>query len=105
MRSLLSLSTSALLWSIVDAIPTSHVQPLGGPYISSHRKRCGPVAAYYNQNPADWNRHNTDAWLDSWWQNSSSLVESNSAGFAGAFGQWAIGNPEYGDAQSLGIGN
>ena len=63
--------------------------------MASPRKRCGPVAAYYGQTPADWNYYNTDAWLDNWWQNSSSLVKANGAGFAGAFGQWAIGNPDW----------
>ncbi len=95
MPSLLSFATLVLLWSTVSAIPTSHDQSLRGPYTNSPRRRCGPVASYYGQTPADYNKYNTDAWLDNWWQNASSLVTSNGAGFAGAFGQWAIGNPDW----------
>ncbi len=90
MRSFLSLFTFALFWSIVYAAP-----PLRGSYTTSLRKRCGPVAAYYGQTPADWNKHNTDSWLDNWWQNSTFLLKVSRAGFAGAFGQWAIGNPDW----------
>jgi hypothetical protein len=95
MRLILSLATFTILWSTVYALPASHVQPLRGPYLDSPRKRCGPVASYYGQTPADYNKYNTDAWLDSWWQNASSLVKTNSAGFAGAFGQWSLGNPDW----------
>ena len=96
MRSFLSFSTLTLLWStVVSAIPATYVQSLRGPYNGSPRKRCGPVAAYYGQTPDDWNKYNTDVWLDHWWRNSSSLVKTNPAGFTGIFGQWAIGNPDW----------
>ncbi|KAL8717492.1 MAG: hypothetical protein Q9225_005263 [Loekoesia sp. 1 TL-2023] len=36
-----------------------------------------------------------DDWLNSWWSNHTGDITSNSKGFAGAFGQWAIGNPDW----------
>lgn len=36
-----------------------------------------------------------DSWLNKWWTNYSSAITSNSYGFAGAFGNWAIGNPDF----------
>ena len=56
---------------------------------------CGAVSAFYGQTTADWNAINMDSWLNSWWTNYSSAITSNSYGFAGAFGNWAIGNPDF----------
>ena len=56
---------------------------------------CGAVSAYYGQTTADWNAINMDSWLNDWWNNYSSAITSNSYGFAGAFGNWAIGNPDF----------
>lgn len=56
---------------------------------------CGAVSAYYGQTVADWDAINMDSWLNDWWTNHSSAITSNSYGFAGAFGNWAIGNPDF----------
>ena len=56
---------------------------------------CGAVSAYYGQTTADWDTINMDIWLNGWWTNYSSAITSNSYGFAGAFGNWAIGNPDF----------
>ena len=56
---------------------------------------CGAVSAYYGQTTADWDAINMDSWLNDWWTNYSSAITSNSYGFAGAFGNWAIGNPDF----------
>lgn len=58
-------------------------------------KRCGPVSKYYGQQTGDWDTYKTGDWLNNWWNNNTNLVSSNSAGFAGAFGQWALGNPDW----------
>ena len=58
-------------------------------------KRCGAVGRYYGQHTGDWNTYKTGPWLDNWWGNQSKLISSNPAGFAGAFGQWAMGNPDW----------
>jgi hypothetical protein len=64
---------------------------------SSHGvyKRCGPISQYYGQHQADWDTYNTQGWLDSWWTKNTALMHNNSVGFAGAFGQWAMGNPDW----------
>ena len=36
-----------------------------------------------------------DPWLNNWWTNYSSAITSNSYGFAGAFSNWAVGNPDF----------
>ena len=36
-----------------------------------------------------------DSWLNTWWERSSSAIHANRYGFAGAFGHWAIGNPDF----------
>ena len=56
---------------------------------------CGAVSAYYGQTVADWDAINMDSWLNGWWTNYSSAIASNSYGFAGAFRNWAIGNPDF----------
>lgn len=58
-------------------------------------KRCGTVSQYYNQHSSDWDTYKTGDWLNGWWNKNSDLVSQNTAGFAGAFGQWSMGNPDW----------
>ncbi|KAM0319200.1 hypothetical protein ACHAPQ_010432 [Fusarium lateritium] len=58
-------------------------------------RRCGAVSQYYDQQLADWDTYHTTEWLDDWWNRHGDLMSGNSAGFAGAFGQWAMGNPDW----------
>lgn len=58
-------------------------------------RRCGPAAEFYNQKASDWNNNGLDGWLDSWWTSHQGDITANSEGFAGAFGRWAIGNPDW----------
>ncbi|KAJ5824366.1 hypothetical protein N7447_006706 [Penicillium robsamsonii] len=58
-------------------------------------KRCGPISNYYNQHMEDWETYNTGDWLNNWWNNNGELIANNSGGFAGAFGQWAMGDPDW----------
>ncbi|KAJ5170612.1 uncharacterized protein N7500_003395 [Penicillium coprophilum] len=58
-------------------------------------QRCGPLANYYNQDTKDWDTYNTGAWLDSWWNNNSEVIAKKRGGFASAFGQWAMGDPDW----------
>ncbi|KAI9799090.1 MAG: hypothetical protein M1833_004284 [Piccolia ochrophora] len=59
-------------------------------------RRCGPVGQFYTQHtPADWTVNNVDGWLDDWTKTHQSDISSNAWGFAGAFGQWAIGDPNW----------
>ncbi|KAJ5096138.1 hypothetical protein NUU61_005494 [Penicillium alfredii] len=70
----------------------------GAPFTSSPAhlyKRCGPVGQFYNQKTSDWDDKKTGNWLDNWWNANGDLMSGSSAGFAGAFGQWAMGNPDW----------
>ncbi|OQE12672.1 hypothetical protein PENVUL_c001G08432 [Penicillium vulpinum] len=55
---------------------------------------CGPVAKY-TENPSieKWNQADTDNWLEKWWTVNAARRTSNAHGFAGAFGQYALGQP------------
>lgn len=92
-----SLTFAALaLLSVVQGAPSSP-NNLDKPIAATRGvyKRCGPVSEYYNQRTDDWDTHKTGDWLDSWWSNQNDLISNNKAGFAGAFGQWAMGNPDW----------
>ncbi|KAH8433965.1 uncharacterized protein LDX57_011601 [Aspergillus melleus] len=78
--------TALALFATVQGIPS---------YQPHLHKRCGPVQEFYNQNQGDWDTYNTTDWLNSWWDGNTDQVSSNTAGFAGAFGQWAMGNPDW----------
>ena len=56
---------------------------------------CGPVAQHYRQTADDWKNANVNDWLDNWWNVHASEITANSNGFAGAFGEWALGNPHW----------
>jgi len=55
---------------------------------------CGPVGSFYNQKKSDWVSKNVDSWLNTWWYENTAQISANGRGFAGAFGEWAIGNPD-----------
>jgi hypothetical protein len=84
----LALTALALLPEVQAAPPTVH-HPMGV------YRRCGPVSKYYNQQTSDWDTYKTGDWINNWWNNNSDLISKGSAGFAGAFGQWAMGNPDW----------
>lgn len=75
---------SALALPTTDTLPTNII----------HR-RCGTVGQFYNPTPADWQKYNVDVWLSSWIITHQSDISKNTAGFAGAFGQWTLGNPDW----------
>ncbi|CAG7923683.1 unnamed protein product [Penicillium olsonii] len=83
----LALTAIALLPAVQAAPPIHHPQ---GIY-----RRCGPVSKYYNQKTSDWDANNVGDWINNWWDSNSGLISNSSAGFAGAFGQWAMGNPDW----------
>ncbi|KAJ5178100.1 uncharacterized protein N7500_000799 [Penicillium coprophilum] len=57
---------------------------------------CGPVAKYTeNRTLEKWNKAGTDDWLEKWWTVNAEKRESSSFGFAGAFGQYALGESEW----------
>ncbi|KAJ5373741.1 hypothetical protein N7517_005747 [Penicillium concentricum] len=78
---------SSLVLTAFALLPVVHA---GVPH-----KRCGPLANYYNQKMEDWETYNTGAWLDNWWNSNSQLIADNGGGFAGAFGLWAMGSPDW----------
>ena len=80
---LLGLSTAVL------ALP-SHSDEL-----SLSRRTCGKVQKYYGQTDVDWQKYDTDKWLNDWVNGHPKTIAKNPAGFAGAWGQWAIGNPDW----------
>ncbi|KAK4868241.1 hypothetical protein LT330_007439 [Penicillium expansum] len=55
---------------------------------------CGPVGKF-TQNPTieKWNNAKTDDWLNNWWTENADQRTSSPYGFAGAFGQYALGQP------------
>ncbi|KAI4092249.1 MAG: hypothetical protein LQ344_003607 [Seirophora lacunosa] len=73
-----------------DTVKRSDLSPAYG----LHR-RCGPVAQFYGQKRSDWAKYDLDGWLEAWWTSHESDIASNSKGFAGAFGEWAIGHPDW----------
>jgi hypothetical protein len=90
MRYLTSLASLALFCTLAIALPTADASSA----FNLHRQ-CGTVSQFYGQTPADWQKNNIDYWLSGWVTNHSSDISSNSNGFAGAFGQWAYGNPDW----------
>jgi hypothetical protein len=63
---------------------------------SSIYRRCGAVSKYYGQTTSDWDTYHTEDWLNNWWnRNNVNKTSGNAAGFAGEFGQWAMGNPDW----------
>jgi hypothetical protein len=86
------LASIFLLSHLASAIPVVD-SPLA-PSVPVHR-RCGPVAEFYGQTAADWQTHNTDKWLFNWVKAHVWEISNHTHGFAGAFGQWALGNPDW----------
>ena len=82
-------SGSTLSTNLQSTIPSSSAAA------ATATSGCGAVSAYYGQTTTDWDAINMDSWLNDWWTNYSSAITSNSYGFAGAFGNWAIGNPDF----------
>lgn len=56
---------------------------------------CGPVQKFFDQTPRDWVDHDTDKWLDDWFQKHHDDIEANRVGFAGAFGRYALEDPDW----------
>lgn len=82
------------LFPTVQAVPHhKRIDPVTSPH--GVYKRCGAVSKYYGQHTADWNTYKTGDWLNNWWNSHSGLMGNNTGGFAGAFGQWAMGNPDW----------
>ncbi|KAI4256543.1 MAG: hypothetical protein L6R42_006154 [Xanthoria sp. 1 TBL-2021] len=61
----------------------------------SGQKRCGSVSAFYGQKAFDWDANDMDGWLNRLWSNHTASLSANSKGFAGAFGEWAMGNSDW----------
>ncbi|KAJ5389493.1 uncharacterized protein N7496_000561 [Penicillium cataractarum] len=76
-------------------LPAVQGAPATSASSNSVHKRCGTVSQYYNQQATDWDTYKTGDWLNDWWNSNGDLMSKNTAGFAGAFGQWAIGNPDW----------
>ena len=81
------LSLSVLLYALpISASPIVEI-----PALTRHlglQPRCGPVQQFYNPNNVDWNTNGLNEWLDNWWNNHTADIQSNSNGFAGAFGEY-----------------
>ncbi|KAI9758087.1 MAG: hypothetical protein M1835_000623 [Candelina submexicana] len=89
----LFLITVLLLSSSTFSFPATDV--LGVSEQLDLHKRCGHVGNFETYTTSDWNAHGLNDWLDAWWNNHSSEIQSMPNGFAGAFGKWAIGNPDW----------
>lgn len=88
-----SLLSFLLFSQAITALPTEH--SFDSLTSKNKFKRCGAVSQFYGQNASDWQNHNTDQWLDSWTSAHGKNISANPNGFAAAFGQWAIGNPDW----------
>ncbi|KAL9602343.1 MAG: hypothetical protein Q9219_001909 [cf. Caloplaca sp. 3 TL-2023] len=97
MQSILHLIPFALVFPLCLAIPLSETTDRTPHTLETRNlhRRCGPVAEFYNQKQSDWNANGLNEWLDNWWTNHTSDITANSKGFAGAFGRWAFGNPDW----------
>lgn len=80
------------LSTAVSALPADNSSSKG---IGVPHRRCGPVSGFFGQTADDWQSYSTDQWLEGWTSSHTDDMSSNSNGFAGAFGQWAIGNPDW----------
>jgi hypothetical protein len=85
----------SLAWTALALLPTVQAAPPTSPHPGGVFKRCGTVSQYYNQKLEDWDTYSTGDWLNNWWNSNGDLMSANSGGFAGAFGQWAMGNPDW----------
>ena len=88
------------LTSLLPLLSLSHALPSALDYSPSVRhsslgRRCGPVGQYFNPTPADWTAAGTDAWLNNWWDTRNASFDNSTYGFTGAFGQWALGDPDF----------
>ena len=88
-------SSLAFVPSLAFALPTSDVELLREIVHRGIHSRCGPVSAYYGQTPADWINNNLDSWLNDWWNSHLSNITAGGSGFAGVWGLWALGNPDW----------
>lgn len=77
------------------ALPTVGVEVLNEIIHRGIHPRCGPVSAYYGQTAADWINNNLDSWFNDWWNAHLSNIMAGGSGFAGVWGLWAIGNPDW----------
>ncbi|KAI0829154.1 hypothetical protein F5Y06DRAFT_290880 [Hypoxylon sp. FL0890] len=88
---IVSFLTFLLLSNQVTALATD-IAPAATGFL--HR-RCGKVSQFYNPKPSDWQNNNVDQWLANWMKDHGSDISSSTHGFAGAFGNWAMGNPDF----------
>ncbi|KAJ5175330.1 uncharacterized protein N7482_001207 [Penicillium canariense] len=63
------------------------------PWPAQALRHCGQLLQ--PEDTSDYDTYKTGDWLNNWWNSNQNLISSNSAGFAGAFGQWALGNPDW----------
>ena len=91
--SIISLLTSVP--SLAFALPTVDVELLNEIIHRGIHPRCGPVSAYYGQTAPDWINNNLDSWFNDWWNAHLSNITAGGSGFAGVWGLWAIGNPDW----------
>lgn len=80
---------------LTSALPTFDVQAREEVAKRGIHTRCGPVSAFYGQTQADWVNNDVDSWLNDWWNAHQSNITAGGSGFAGAWGLWAIGNPDF----------
>lgn len=85
----------ALFCSIVHALRAIDSELTKGLNHASIRPRCGSVSTFYGQTPQDWVKNDLDGWLNNWINANQAQISANPTGFAGAFGLWAQGNPDW----------
>ncbi|KAL9107589.1 MAG: hypothetical protein Q9227_007492 [Pyrenula ochraceoflavens] len=88
-----STSKSSSIVPSVSKVSVSDPSPSPKPDVKP--PPCGWVTQYYHQTPKDWVDHKVDAWLDNWWKKNADAMKQNPNGFAGAFGDYALRNPDW----------
>ena len=87
------LAAVAILSASGSALPAGLAEVHGSSVVV--HPRCGAVSAFYGQTAGDWSQYYTDDWLNTWWSTNQANITSNTFGWAGAFGFWATGNPDW----------
>ena len=81
--------------SLTSALPAVDVEVIREVVHRGIHPRCGPVSAYYGQTSSDWVSNNLDSWLNDWWSAHQANITAGGSGFAGVWGLWALGNPDW----------
>lgn len=67
----------------------------GTPEPSGSESECGAVSKFYHPTEQDWDNAKTDEFLKNWISTNNASIHAHPYGFAGAFGEWTTGDPDF----------